>query len=73
MWVWPSALRCLGLVSATLLLASACRADTSAVDLAVAEPIVASVDSELVEVMAGRDAIAAAQGEPHILWFWGAH
>ena len=21
----------------------------------------------------GRAALAAAQGEPHVLWFWGAH
>ncbi len=24
-------------------------------------------------VPTGRDALAATQGEPHVLWFWGAH
>ena len=24
-------------------------------------------------VLTGRAALAAAEGEPHVLWFWGAH
>lgn len=31
------------------------------------------VESEAVVVPTGREALAAVEGEPHVLWFWGAH
>lgn len=35
---------------------------------------VTSITSESgAAIRSGRAALAAAQGEPHVLWFWGAH
>jgi len=38
-----------------------------------AEPAARVEPAETVEPPAGRLALAAAEGSPHVLWFWGAH
>lgn len=53
------------LLVAFTLAASACGGTAGTVDTAV-EPAAESVPD-------GRAALAAAQGSPHVLWFWGAH
>ena len=62
---------------------SADSAVISDVTVTIAEASVESVMQEEVEsttttvvpepLLTGREAIAAAEGTPHVLWFWGAH
>ena len=61
---------CRVLLIVIALLASACSGGTA--DLTAVEPADATIEAEFV-VESGLDAIAAAQGTPHILWFWGAY
>ena len=77
----------IALVVVTVLVASACGLAgediTDSADSDVSEPsssvaVVAEVSSTTAESIAvalpsGREAIAAAEGSAHVLWFWGAH
>ena len=49
------------------LVATACAATTAEVD-----QVAAPSDAEFV-VASGLEAMAEAEGTPHILWFWGAY
>ncbi|MGI9605486.1 MAG: hypothetical protein ACR2P0_05045 [Acidimicrobiales bacterium] len=51
---------------------------TMAVAEETPEASVATATSTVIEavpiiVPTGREALAAAEGTPHVLWFWGAH
>ena len=63
---------------AVMLLAAGCAAESSSAEVVAPDSPVDSIAVPVTEpappeVMSGREAIAAAQGTPHILWFWGAH
>lgn len=37
------------------------------------EPVAPTTTAVQVVLPTGREALAAAEGEPHVLWFWGAN
>ena len=37
------------------------------------EPVATTTTTVQVVLPTGREALAAAEGEPHVLWFWGAN
>jgi hypothetical protein len=56
------------------LLVSACGSDNPPVEFAAESSAAGSTETVVaIEVASGPDAIAAAQGTAHILWFWGAN
>ena len=55
------------------LLATACGATTAEVaEVAAPAEVLAPTGAEFV-VASGLEAMAEAEGTPHILWFWGAY
>jgi len=54
---------------------SAAESDQTTVAPAVADDEPAATTRTAVQVVlpTGREALAAAEGEPHVLWFWGAN
>ena len=78
MWLPAPSARLVAGLLAVMLLASGCGAESSsdevtATDSSVGSIVVPEAEPALLEVLPGREAIAAAQGTPHILWFWGAN
>ena len=78
MWFPAPSTRLVAGLLAVLLLATGCGAESSsddvtAYDSSVGPVAVPEAAPALFEVLPGREAIAAARGTPHILWFWGAH
>lgn len=64
----------IGLVTAALF-AGACGQSTATITESVSAPSTPESPEPVPESgpVAGRVALGAAQGEPHVLWFWGAH
>lgn len=50
---------------AVALVVAACASTTPTTPAVVADAPAA--------LLSGRDTLASVQGEPHVLWFWGAH
>jgi hypothetical protein len=78
MWLPAPLTRLVAGLLAVMLVAAGCGAESSsdevtALDSPVGSIAVPEAEPALLEVLPGRVAIAAAQGTPHILWFWGAH